>query len=72
MNGLEESAPLITTNRQQRDRGLGTYLLYTLVTQAVKGRIDLVEDVQIGVQFAMQILMTKSCKRNPANEIVNG
>jgi len=55
--------PFITTNRQQGGSGLGTYILYNLVTQALKGRIDLVEDVPTGVHFAMQVPLTKSGKQ---------
>lgn len=45
--------PFVTTNRQQGGSGLGTYILYNLVTQVLKGRIDLVDDVQQGVHFAI-------------------
>lgn len=50
--------PFVTSNRQQGGSGLGTYILYNLITQALKGRIDLVEDVPKGVHFALLIPLT--------------
>lgn len=47
--------PFVTTNRQQGGSGLGTYILYNLITQGLQGRIDLVEDVPKGVHFAILI-----------------
>ncbi|MDR7120735.1 ATP-binding protein [Rheinheimera soli] len=47
--------PFVTTNRQAGGSGLGTYILYNLITQGLNGRIDLVDDVQQGVHFAMLI-----------------
>lgn len=55
--------PFITTNRQQGGSGLGTYILYNLVTQALKGRIDLVEDVPKGVHFSIQVPLKKTDKQ---------
>lgn len=51
--------PFVTSNRQQGGSGLGTYILYNLITQALKGRIDLVEDVPKGVHFALLIPLTE-------------
>lgn len=50
--------PFVTSNRQQGGSGLGTYILYNLITQALNGRIDLVEDVPKGVHFALLIPTT--------------
>jgi len=47
--------PFVTTNRQQGGSGLGTYILYNLITQGLQGRIDLVEDIPKGVHFAILI-----------------
>jgi signal transduction histidine kinase len=47
--------PFVTTNRAGGGSGLGTYILYNLITQGLSGRIDLIDDVPAGVHFAMLI-----------------
>lgn len=51
--------PFVTTNRQQGGSGLGTYILYNLVTQVLKGRIDLIDDTAKGVHFFMLLPLTQ-------------
>lgn len=43
--------PFVTTNRQQGGSGLGTYILYNIVTQALQGQIVLLDDIPTGVHF---------------------
>jgi len=52
--------PFVTSNRQGGGSGLGTYILYNLVTQALNGRIDLVDDVQAGVHFAILVPLVEA------------
>jgi signal transduction histidine kinase len=47
--------PFVTTNRHRGGTGLGTHIVYNLVTQVLKGRIELVADSAQGVHFAMVI-----------------
>lgn len=47
--------PFVTTNRHNGGSGLGTYILYNMVTQALKGHIVLKEDVEKGVHFLITI-----------------
>ena len=47
--------PFVTTNRDQGGSGLGTHILYNLVTQALEGTIELVEDSELGVHFRIKI-----------------
>ncbi|GAB2919227.1 ATP-binding protein [Rheinheimera gaetbuli] len=50
--------PFVTTNRHNGGSGLGTYILYNMITQALKGHIVLKEDVDEGVHFLITIPIT--------------
>ena len=59
--------PFVTTNRAGGGSGLGTYILYNLITQGLNGRIDLIDDVQAGVHFAMLLpLVTEPAIQHPS------
>ena len=59
--------PFVTTNRAGGGSGLGTYILYNLITQGLNGRIDLIDDVQAGVHFAMLLpLVTEPAMQHPS------
>lgn len=47
--------PFVTTNRQQGGSGLGTYILYNIVTQALQGQIALLDDTPTGVHFRIEL-----------------
>lgn len=47
--------PFVTTNRHRGGTGLGTHILYNLITQVLKGRIELLDDTPRGVHFSMVI-----------------
>lgn len=51
--------PFVTTNRHEGGSGLGTHILYNLVTQVLKGSISVADDVVRGVHFAMVIPVTR-------------
>ena len=52
--------PFVTTNRHNGGSGLGTYILYNMITQALKGHIILKEDVDEGVHFFISIPILNS------------
>ncbi|MDV7402901.1 HAMP domain-containing sensor histidine kinase, partial [Arthrospira platensis SPKY1] len=52
--------PFVTTNRQQGGSGLGTYILYNIVTQALQGQIALLDDTSTGVHFRIMLPTTGS------------
>lgn len=59
--------PFVTTNRAGGGSGLGTYILYNLITQGLNGRIDLIDDVPAGVHFAMLLpLVTEPAIQDPS------
>ncbi len=59
--------PFVTTNRAGGGSGLGTYILYNLITQGLNGRIDLIDDVPAGVHFAMLVpLVTEPTIQHPS------
>ncbi|MBZ9611537.1 ATP-binding protein [Rheinheimera maricola] len=59
--------PFVTSNRGGGGSGLGTYILYNLITQGLNGRIDLIDDVQTGVHFAMLLpLVTEPAIQHPS------
>lgn len=47
--------PFFTTNRTQGSTGLGLHIIYNLVTQQLKGRIDCESQVGIGTTFTIAI-----------------
>nr|WP_245763851.1 HAMP domain-containing sensor histidine kinase [Pseudoalteromonas denitrificans] len=47
--------PFVTTRRGEGGSGLGMHLVYNLVTQALKGRIELEENKNAGVHFIITI-----------------
>jgi C4-dicarboxylate-specific signal transduction histidine kinase len=47
--------PFVTTSRHDGGSGLGTHILYNLVTQALKGSIESLYDTEQGVHFALDI-----------------
>ena len=47
--------PFVTTNRHKGGSGLGTYIVYNTVTQALRGQIILKEDVEAGVHFSINV-----------------
>lgn len=47
--------PFFTTNRDSGGSGLGTHIMYNLITQALKGEIILHQDSQPGVHFTIRI-----------------
>jgi len=60
-NGIEESIlkrlfdPFVTTKRGQGGSGLGTHIIYNLVTQALGGRIQCISDVGKGTRFEITL-----------------
>jgi len=46
--------PFVTTARSKGGSGLGTHILYNLVTQVLNGSVRLLEDVQQGVHFHIE------------------
>ena len=51
--------PFVTTKRGQGGSGLGTHIIYNLVTQALGGRIQCVSEVGQGSRFEMTLPMSK-------------
>jgi signal transduction histidine kinase len=49
--------PFVTTKRGQGGSGLGTHIIYNLVTQGLCGRINCVSEVNKGVRFDMNLPM---------------
>lgn len=52
--------PFVTTNRQQGGSGLGTYILYNIVTQALQGQIALLDDTPTGVHFRIVLPISEA------------
>ena len=51
--------PFVTTKRGQGGSGLGTHIIYNLVTQALGGRIQCISEVGQGSRFEITLPMSK-------------
>ena len=58
--------PFVTTKRGQGGSGLGTHIIYNLVTQALGGRIKCFSDPGKGVTFEMTLPMSRLSREHSA------
>jgi len=61
--------PFFTTNRQQGGSGLGMHIVYNLVTQRLRGSIELVTAPGAGTCFRMQLPLLSPTPSAPSAEL---
>ncbi len=59
--------PFVTTKRGQGGSGLGTHIIYNLVTQGLGGRIQCFSEVNKGVRFDITVPMHNTQLQDPAS-----
>ena len=61
--------PFFTTNRQQGGSGLGMHIVYNLITQRLRGSIDLVTAPGAGTSFRMLLPRLSPSNSVPTTEL---